>query len=176
MKKYCRTCGILDKQQNVCPLLRSQVDPDKDYCTKHTTELNQCELCGHPTLTPFYTRDGDNWHIFCQECIHKLNSCSFCKKVTECLFETDPSPIPKMIQRRIQQGPMVTVATVKNPERIRQTCMNGCPCYDSEFDCMRQFNYCERMEYVYDDNSERDDSGAAEDSGDGPEVHSEIHE
>ena len=136
----------------------------------------QCETCGRQTDQQVLCRDGDTWHILCPNCASQLNTCSFCKNVQTCVFETDPSPIPKMIQRRIQQGPMVTVATVKNPERIRQTCMNGCPCYDSEFDRMRQFNYCERMEYIYDDNSERDDSGATEDSGDGSEVHSEIHE
>lgn len=136
----------------------------------------QCETCGRQTDQQVLCPDGDNWHILCPNCASQLNTCSFCKNVQTCVFETDPSPIPKMIQRRIQQGPMVTVTTVKNPERIRQICMNGCPCYDSEFDCMRQFNYCERMEYIYDDNSERDDSGATEDSGDGSEVHSEIHE
>lgn len=169
MKKYCRTCEILDKQQNICPLLRSQVDPDKDYCTKHTTELKQCELCGQATLVPFYTRDGDNWHIFCQECIHKLNTCNFCKKVTECLFETDPSPLPKMIQKQIRQGPMISVTTEMNPERIRQTCEKGCDCFDANFGCMRQFHYCERIDHVYDDSK-------AFTPRDGDEVHSEIHE
>lgn len=136
----------------------------------------QCETCGRPTEQQVLCPDGDNWHILCPNCAFQLNTCAFCKKVNTCTFETDPSPLPKMVQKQIRQGSMITVTTVKNPDRIAITCKMGCPCYDSEFECMREFYYCERIDHVYDDNSERDDSRATEDSGDGSEVHSEIHE
>jgi hypothetical protein len=45
---------------------------------------------------------------------------------------------------------VTTVTTVMNPSRIEITCAKGCPCYDPEIGCMRQFNYCERMNHVWD--------------------------
>ena len=136
----------------------------------------QCETCGRPTEQQVLAPDGNLWHILCPNCADQLNSCGFCKNAGKCDFETNPSSLPKYIQKQIRQGPIISVMTVKNPERIRQTCQNGCPCYDSEFECMREFYYCERIDHIYEDNFERADSGATEDSGDGPEVHSEIHE
>ena len=129
----------------------------------------QCETCGRRTDQQFLCPDGDNWHILCPSCASQLNTCAFCKKANTCTFETDPSPLPKMVQKQIRQGPMISVITEKNPERIRQTCQNGCPCYDSEFECMREFHYCERIEHVYDDSK----AAVASNSD---EVHSEVHE
>ena len=129
----------------------------------------QCETCGRPTDQQFLCPDGDIWHILCPNCASQLNSCSFCKKVNTCLFETDPSPLPKMIQKQIRQGPMISVTTEKNPERIRQTCEKGCDCFDPNFDCMRQFHYCERIDHVYDESR-------AVTASNSDEVHSEIHE
>jgi hypothetical protein len=134
-----------------------------------------CETCSRQTKQQVLVPDGDLWHILCPSCADQLNSCGFCKNGGKCDFETNPSSLPKFVQKQIRQGNMISVTTVKNPERIRQTCQNGCPCYDSEFECMREFYYCERIDHVYEDNSERADSGATEDSGDGSEVHSEIH-
>ena len=129
----------------------------------------QCETCGRPTELQVLCPDGDKWHILCPSCASQLNSCAFCKKVNTCTFETDPSPLPKMIQKQIRQGPMISVTTEMNPERIRQTCEKGCDCFDANFGCMRQFHYCERIDHVYDDSK-------AFTPRDGDEVHSEIHE
>ena len=176
IKKYCRTCRILDPRQNVCQLSGQPINPDTDYCTKHKDHIDICELCHRPTLDTYFVRDGENWHTFCGECVHKLNSCVFCKKSATCDFDTNPSSLPKMVQQQIRQGNMVSVMTVKNPERIRQTCEKGCDCFSPELGCMREFNYCERMDYVYEEHFERTDSGAIEDSGDSPELHCEVHE
>ena len=129
----------------------------------------QCETCGRPIDQQVLCPDGDMWHILCPNCASQLNSCSFCKKVNTCLFETDPSPLPKMIQKQIRQGPMISVTTEKNPERIRQTCKKGYDCFDSNFDCMRQFHYCERIDHVYDESKSITASNS-------DEVHSEVHE
>ena len=129
----------------------------------------QCETCERPTDQQILCPDGDIWHILCPNCASQLNSCSFCKKVNTCLFETDPSPLPKMRQKQIRQGPMISVTTEKNPERIRQTCEKGCDCFDPNFDCMRQFHYCERIDHVYNDSKTITSSNS-------DEVHSEIHE
>ena len=151
MIKYCRTCRILDPRQNVCQLSRQPVDPNKDYCTKHQEDIYQCERCHQATLMPFFTRHGDLWHVYCGDCIQLLNTCAFCKGIEKCDFETNPSSLPKLVQKQVRQGNMVSITTVKNPERIRQTCENGCNCFSAENGCMRDFNYCERMEYIYDD-------------------------
>lgn len=169
MIKYCRTCRILDPMQQKCQLSGQSVNPNADYCTKHQEEVAQCEKCGQGTLTPFYTRDGNQWHTFCARCVELLNTCHFCEHASKCAFEQDPSPLPKMVQKQIRQGNMVQITTVKNPDRIRQTCENGCPCFSQENDCMREYNGCERMKYIY-DNAE-----SAGDSEGSAEVHSEIH-
>ena len=125
----------------------------------------QCETCGRPTQQQVLCPDGDNWHILCPNCASQLNTCAFCKKANTCTFETDPSPLPKMVQKQIRQGNMISVTTEMNPERIRQTCEKGCDCFDANFGCMRQFHYCERIDHVYDYSASNSD-----------EVHSEIHE
>ena len=135
----------------------------------------QCETCGRPTEQQVLCPDGDTWHILCPNCASQLNSCAFCKKVNVCTFETDPSPLPKMVQKQIRQGPMITVTTEMNPERIRQTCEKGCDCFDANFGCMRQFHYCERIDHVYDD-SKAINTGESEAPADNTELHSEVHE
>jgi hypothetical protein len=129
----------------------------------------QCETCGRPTEQQVLCPDGDNWHILCPNCASQLNTCAFCKKVNGCAFETDPSPLPKRVQKQFRQGNMITVTEVINPERVRQTCEKGCDCFDAKFGCMRQFYYCERMDHVYDDSK-------AFTASNSDEVHSEIHE
>ena len=129
----------------------------------------QCETCGRPTEQQVLCPDGDNWHILCPNCASQLNTCAFCKKVNVCTFETDPSPLPKRVQKQFRQGNMITVTEIMNPERIRQTCEKGCDCFDANFGCMRQFYYCERMDHVYDDSK-------AVTASSSDEVHSQIHE
>ena len=138
--------------------------------------IMNCETCGRPIDQQVLCPDGDSWHILCSDCASYLNTCAFCKKVDTCTFETDPSPLPKMVQKQIRQGPMITVTEIMNPERIRQTCEKDCDCFDANFGCMRQFYYCERMDHVYDDQSQRNDAGEPEASADSSELHSEVHE
>ena len=138
--------------------------------------IMQCETCGRPTEQQVLCPDGDTWHILCHSCASQLGTCAFCKKVNICTFETDPSPLPKVVQKQFRQGPMITVTEVMNPERIRQTCEKGCDCFNADFGCMRQFHYCERIDHVYDDQPQRNDAGEPEASTGDSEVHSEIHE
>lgn len=109
----------------------------------------QCETCGRPTEQQVLCPDGDMWHILCPSCASQLNSCAFCKKADTCSFETDPSPLPKMIQKQFRQGPMIQIATIKNPEREKITCQNGCFCYSEEFGCMREFNWCKNINHIW---------------------------
>ena len=150
LKKFCATCKILDPRQNVCALLRTEVDPHKDYCTKHTDTLDVCAHCGRETINAILTPDGDSWQALCAACVEKLNTCVFCKNVNTCAFETDPSPLPKMVQKQVRQGNMVQVMTIQNPERIAITCQSGCSCYNEEYGCGRQFDGCQNMAHIYD--------------------------
>lgn len=149
----CNTCALLDKNNNTCPVLRMEVNPNEDYCSKHVKNVLICEACGRIDLTPVFVPEElpeeTTYHTLCRNCLPALNTCVFCLNGRDCLFETDPSPLPKVIQQKVQNGPMITVTTVKNPSRIEITCKKGCPCYDPENDCMKQFNYCERMNHVW---------------------------
>ena len=148
--RKCGTCGLFNPQESTCPVLKMQVDPDKDFCSKHQTNLHTCETCGRIILKPIFVPEGeDTYHKICGQCFGQHKTCAFCREVNSCAFETDPSPLPKLIQQQIQNGPTIIVTTVKNPERVRVTCQKGCPCYNPENDCMRQFNYCERMNHVW---------------------------
>lgn len=148
--KNCKTCALYDPNTSTCPVLRAPIDPDKDFCSKHLTNLNICEACGRASLKPILVPVGeDTYYSICGECVTQFNTCAFCRESRTCAFETDPSPLPKTVQQKIQNGPMITVTTVKNPSRVEITCAKGCSCYDPEFGCMRQFNYCERMNHVW---------------------------
>lgn len=134
----------------MCQLNGRQVNPDKDYCSKHAEELHQCEYCGSGTLDPVFIAESETWHTYCEKCASAISTCNFCLNAQSCAFETDPSPLPKMIQKQIRQENMVQIVTVKNPDRIAITCQKGCNCYHPEFECLRQFNGCEKMKHIYD--------------------------
>ena len=149
MNKTCKTCGFLNPMQLVCQLSGLKMDPAADTCSRHNTDPIKCTLCGNLMLKEgsiIDVTDGNNI-LMCINCLHKISSCAFCKNGIECKFETDPSPIPLVIQKQIRQGPMVQIVTVKNPDRIAITCKMGCPCYDAQNDCQRQFNYCANQEF-----------------------------
>ena len=65
-----------------------------------------------------------------------------------CSFENDPSPLPKIVQKQVRQGNMTAITQVRNPERIEITCKKDCPCYDPEFECLRQFGTCGKCENI----------------------------
>ena len=152
MVNTCRTCGLADLKQNKCRVNGSAIEPDKDFCSKHNKNPVVCERCGNITLQPIIVQDGNNWHIMCGNCsIGKLNTCAFCEHSSKCEFETNPSELPKLIQQQIRQGPMISVQTIKNPDRIRETCQILCDCFDAKFGCMRESNYCDKYKFIYDE-------------------------
>jgi hypothetical protein len=48
--------------------------------------------------------------------------------VRPCEFETNPSPIPKQIQKTVRQGNVQMQTVMDNPERIEAFC-HKCPCW-----------------------------------------------
>lgn len=151
---YCRTCRILAPGQNVCQLTGQQKDPDKDYCSNHKKTLYQCEHCGQLMLESILIPDIDKYHAVCPQCAEQINTCHFCRNGNLCTFETSTSSIPKLVQKQVRQGNMVSIQTVKNPSRMEITCYN-CTCFDkAENICFKDFNYCERMSHIYGNPSE----------------------
>ena len=121
-----------------CQLLNTDTK-DNCHCPYYTIELQLCDFCGQPIL-----RGGifDNGKLYCQKCGEHLGKCPTCRHGENCFFETDPSPVPKVIQQTVMKGNMRASIPVKNPSRIAITCKNGCTCYNEENGCLREFNAC----------------------------------
>ena len=153
MVRYCDTCGFRDADRNICLLRQIKIDPINDFCSNHKSHVLYCEKCHNLIFEkPHFVMDGpDKHHILCHRCAAALSSCLFCNHCSTCDFETNPSPLPKIVQKQIQRGPIITVTNIKNPDRIAITCKNGCPCYHPENGCMRQFYYCGNIEHIFSD-------------------------
>ena len=129
---YCQNCAVSQPNLKastgrVCLRYNTEVS-DTDFCSKRVKNNNAqtCGLCGKLILGKSFIVDSN---VICSNCINQLDKCNTCKHRNECSFETDPSSIPKEVQRTVRQGMMTMMTTVKNPERIKITCQNGCPCY-----------------------------------------------
>ena len=147
---FCETCAIstprLDVETGrVCNRTRSAVK-DTDFCSHHAKELWKCDCCGNqfwstPYIIMNATEDGVVDSIdacICPQCNHNLYTCRTCQNMDKCKFESDPSPLPKVVQKTIQDGFITTVTQVMNPERIAITCEKGCPCWSQNFGCSKQ--------------------------------------
>lgn len=144
MINYCKTCGWANLKANVCSRTGLQIDPAADFCSKHTTNLFYCDFCGNVASPPIIDYDK----ILCSNCNSLSGTCAACKKNDYCAFEEDPDPMPRVISREIQRGPIITVAQVPNPERIEKFCKPTCPCFDPSFGCSRQYNTCYKYVYI----------------------------
>lgn len=153
MIQYCRSCGLFNPQQNICYLNKQSVNPNEDFCSKHMSNIAECDHCHTKVIRPYLIQDGDSWKQLCKTCLSKINTCIFCKIFPKCEFETNPDPMPKTIQKQAVIRNMVTVTTVDNPARVEKYCKTGCPCYDSENGCSRHFNYCQKYDCIYADPS-----------------------
>lgn len=149
----CGQCALMQHNGGVCPYFNEKFPPETNGCPKGVTFLTTCEICGRLTDTPIIdVTDENHPHMWCPSCHNLSGHCPTCIKGNECLFETDPSPIPKVVQKEIRQGNMITVTQIMNPERIRQTCQKGCTCFDPEFGCLKQNNCCGKWKVKYADN------------------------
>ena len=139
----CGDCLYRDQKTQVCRVMQMEVDAAHEACARYASEENTvtCELCGNCILLTdsiLYVEEDRN-HITCGQCAEKSGTCSTCICVKECVFQTDPSPVPQVVQKRIQQGPMVQIVQVMNPDRIAITCKMGCKCWDAENEtCYKQ--------------------------------------
>lgn len=154
-EKTCKQCIHMvhsPQGHDYCKLTSIICDPKRDFCSKgyfnSTDNVPICAVCGEPII-PSISRaivevvEGQV-RTFCKTCYeHHLNTCKTCKASCQCDFETNPIKIEKMVQR----GPVIQV----NPERIKETCMKGCGCWNSEQQmCNREVNVCGKYEeHVY---------------------------
>lgn len=150
-ERHCGTCACSSPNLTVetgraCNLLQIAVKDD-DYCSHYQKEPQICDCCGGQYFGKGYiimSADEDGTiskidGILCHQCNAHMNECVTCVNRTECAFENDPSPLPKVVQQEIRQGNMVAVTQVMNPERVRITCQNGCQCY-SDFSCLKHIH------------------------------------
>ena len=149
--KYCRTCAILDPKLQKCRMFGHEVNPAVDFCSKHTTELVICELCDGQipkNQSIISVTKGKPNRLVCERCSQLYGTCQLCKNSAFCSFETDPSPLPKIVQKQVRQGNMTAITQVRNPERVEITCKKNCLCYDAEFECLRQFGTCGKCDNI----------------------------
>lgn len=144
MTFYCKTCGLRDPTQNVCLLSERTIDPAADFCSAYTKNPAKCFECGAITLSPIFEANSKGEiYTFCGKCAENATTCGGCLNGNECSFETDPSPIPKVVVKTIRQGPMIQQTQVRNPDRIAITCKLNCHCWNGEY-CGRLDNWCQK--------------------------------
>ena len=149
--KSCFTCGYRTLNPQQCPLIGySYAEDHNRVCPFWTDELNYCAICGtiipgpHYILTQF--SDG-NYKPICENCLKRSGTCGGCSKNATCDFETNPSPIPKAVEKRIPQGNQIMIITVKNDARVAETCAKNCDCLDHESQtCNRENETCGNYE------------------------------
>lgn len=149
--RRCGDCGLWKANNRACPYFQEPMNEDEPGCPKFQGELDVCQICGRGIIGKSilnYDTQSSAVYTVCQSCDSKLYTCGTCKMVTVCDFETNPVPLEKYIQQEIRQGNMVAATTVKNPERIRETCQKNCKCFSQEFGCMRTNNECGNWECV----------------------------
>ena len=141
----CGRCALKTPDGKTCRLLNVPIEDPKDGCPAGVSHLEKCEIC-HQELMPnagFLEITNGKVHILCEMCNSRMNTCSACGHGTECLFESSSSDLPKQVQQQFKTPQGYVVTTIRNPERIRETCEKGCHCYSPENECLRQNNYCE---------------------------------
>ena len=151
--QYCKTCGIKAPDSNTCQLNGTIIDPETDYCSKHASELKICDMCHQPYLGQdvIHCQNGEYIKITCMNCASKMGHCVTCAHGINCKFETDPSPIPPVVNQVIRQGNMTMQTQVRNPERIKITCAAGCPCWHTDDEggfCCREYSTCGEYAFI----------------------------
>ena len=150
--KSCFTCAFRTLNPHKCPLIGySYTEDHNQVCPYWIDELPKCEVCGRidPNYVLFLNKDETAYIPVCFNCSKLSGTCSLCSKSTTCDFETNPSPIPKAMQKQVRQGNQILVTIVKNEERIRETCEKNCGCFSKEFGCLRENGTCGNYEGAF---------------------------
>ena len=104
--------------------------------------MAHCDRCGREVSANnlILTEQKGKWFGICGACQGLMGLCHTCTHRHECSFSSSPSQTEPYIMQEIRQGNTVFRQRVKNPERVRETCQDGCVCFDKEFGCLRQIN------------------------------------
>jgi hypothetical protein len=141
----CGQCALRSPEVQQCRLHKLPIKDLEDSCPDGTKHLEICDLCGAEVLPKSIIVDmglDHKGHLICPTCSKNYYSCKNCGQSLTCDFETSSIGLPKQVQQQIKTEQGYIVTTIMNPERIRQTCEKGCKCFDKEFGCLRQNNYC----------------------------------
>ena len=144
LDKYCKNCALRNPDVTRCQLTKLEITPLDMACKHYVEHLIECGIC-HKKLPKGEVIDATNpADIFyvCPDCENLYSTCHTCEKARQCLFETDPSTLPKIIPQTIRQGNAVMQTQVRNPERVKITCAKSCACYDAEMGCLREEAQC----------------------------------
>lgn len=144
--KTCGECALMKLAGGTCPIFREFVEKEKPACPRFKRELNNCDMCGQPILGEevIYLNPGNQTQIrvYCEQCSNQVGKCPSCANTNLCDFQTNPSPIPQIIQKETRQGNAIMMTHIKNPERVKITCEANCKCFDSEYGCMKEEGFC----------------------------------
>ena len=142
----CGQCALKTPDGQTC--LRFGMKITDKGCGYGSTQLFTCDNCGRPIFPENVFFDSENSKIvLCSRCAKASNTCALCCHSIGCFFNESSNPTPKMVQKTVQINGGYAVTQIMNPERIRNTCKKGCPCFSEEFGCSRQNNWCNNHNY-----------------------------
>jgi hypothetical protein len=154
--KTCGQCALKLHDTGACAVFHQNFPDDQIACPQYTKTLYTCKMCGASTIKPDIVIEKGEYnkticYMICQDCSSKSGTCATCNKQSVCTFQTDPSPIPQVINKEFRKGNIITVTQVINPARVDITCKKGCVCFDPEIGCLKQFNNCKEWEPSYEE-------------------------
>lgn len=144
LPKHCGQCALRNPSQQVCQITGWSYEDKDPACKNFCNHLSVCEYCGRAYPSIMNILDE---RLICEDCLNATGTCRMCEFAKTCDFETNPSTLPKVVQKVVQQGNMQMATQVRNPERKKITCEAGCKCYDEEYGCSRQNSLC--INYIF---------------------------
>lgn len=146
-QRTCKECAYFDDMR--CKISGQPAISHNIACASFSSQRYECDICHRQIHHTEVIYDSKSNKIVCSDCCNRLSTCDNCHNGPVCLFETDPSPLPKQIQKQIRQGNMIGQTIIKNPDRTLITCKKGCPCWDAETEsCNKQLRYCANIQEV----------------------------
>ena len=145
MERICGNCLLYKQGDGVCPIFQEKVNKNDSGCRKFVSEINPCDFCGNGIigLAEIVIMEDGETILSCAQCAERIGTCATCAQARYCEFETSNIQIPKQVQKVIRQGNMQMQTIVRHPEREKETCMKGCPCWDEEnCICLREAGMC----------------------------------
>ena len=143
----CGECLFLTNE-NFCQLAKTTVNISEGCALgKNRESVKQCSKCGNMILGTV-TYDSKTLQPSCEACASLSGTCEGCSSSNYCAFMEDPNPLPQISVRTIRQGNVIIQKQGVNPDRVKATCLNGCPCADEKLGCLRQYGNCNKFEAI----------------------------